>query len=187
MPTPVLYDSVTLRHFAVISRLDLLESCHGTCDEPRWTAAVKNEITASASFGNAECHSLLETSWLGEAVAPSSGDLKAITHLKIALGNAGYEEEDKAVESKNTGEAESIQIAHRLGYCFTTDDNEAYRVARGRLGPDRVFDTVHLLRLAVANGDLRIPDAIEVANRIRTADRFLRREYERLLTPDDFR
>ena len=186
MTSPVLYDSVTLRHFAVISRLDLLQACHGTRDKPRWTATVKKEIATSASLGNSECRSLLEMNWLGEAVASSPQDLKAITHLKISLGNAGFEEEDDAVTSKNLGEAESIQIALRLGYCFTTDDNDAHRVASGRLGSTRVFDTVDLLRLAVANGDLRIPDAIEVANRIRTADRYLRKEYERLLTPHDF-
>jgi predicted nucleic acid-binding protein len=183
---PVLYDAVTLRHFAAISRLELLQACHGNRDEPRWSAAVKLEVETSAALGHVECRSIIEMDWLGVAIEPTPADVRPIMFLRIALGNAGYETEDPQNENKHAGEAESIQLAKRLNLCFVTDDNDAYRVAIGRLGAGRVFDTVDLLRLAVANDDLRAADAVEVTNRIRAADRFLRREYERLLTPGDF-
>ncbi|MGA2806410.1 MAG: hypothetical protein ABSF89_18850 [Acidimicrobiales bacterium] len=183
---PVLYDAVTLRHFAAVSRLDLLYACHNDREEPRWTATVREEVSRAAHLGVSECLSILEMSWLGEPLTPAIEDLRAIARLRVALGNAGFEAEDEAAESKHLGEAESIQMALRFGYCFVTDDNDAYSLAKGRLGIGRVFDTVELLRLAVANGDLTVPDAIDVANRIRTAGRYLRHTYERLLTPADF-
>jgi predicted nucleic acid-binding protein len=186
MADPVLYDAVTLRHFAAISRLDLLECCHGMRAEPRWVAGVKLEIEAASLNGRRECRPILEYGWLGEAVEPTVEDLAAITRLQIALGNAGYEAEDGLEVLKHRGEAESIQIAQRLGFCFVTDDNDAHKIASLRLGDERVFDTIDLLRIAVANTDLTAPEAVEVSLRIRSEDRHFRRQYERLLISRDF-
>jgi predicted nucleic acid-binding protein len=183
---PVLYDAVTLRHFATVSRLDLLFACHSEREEPRWTATVKKEVSRAADLGRSECRSILEMSWLGEPVTPAVEDLRAIARLRVALGNAGFEAEDEASDFQHLGEAESIQVALRFDFCFVTDDNDAYSLAKGRLDSSRVFDTVDLLRLAVANGDLKVSGAIDVANRIRVSGRYLRHTYDRLLTPADF-
>ena len=40
---PVLYDAVTLRHFASVWRMDILEDCYGQRPEPRWTRTVQAE------------------------------------------------------------------------------------------------------------------------------------------------
>jgi len=186
MADPVLYDAVTLRHFSSISRLDLLELCHGYRSEPRWVAAVRNEISVADRSGFRECRSILDTTWLGEPLDPEEDDLGQIARLQIALGNAGFEEEDAAEKLKHRGEAESIQQALKYGYFFVTDDNDAHSVASFRLGGSRVLDTVDLLRLAVANSDLTPPEAVETAHRIQGLGRSLRRQYERLLTVRDF-
>jgi len=185
MPDPVLYDAVTLRHFAVVSRLDLIRSCHDSHDEPRWTEAVKSEIEASALRGHGECASILSFSWLGEALAPEAEDQKAIQLLRIRLSDAG-DSGDEMQAKRHLGEAESIHLAKRYGFYFYTDDNDAHRVAGSYLGGHRVHDSVDLLRFVVANGDIDVAGAAEVANRIRMTDRSLRREYERLLVAGDF-
>src|SRR5665213_432129 len=112
--------------------------------------------------------------------------LASIAGLQIALGNARFEDEDKTETLRHRGEAESIQQALKYGYSFVTDDNDAHRLANFRLGAGRVFDTVDLLRLAVANSDLTSTEAVATAHRIQGLDRSLRRQYERLLTVQDF-
>ena len=186
MANPILYDAVTLRHFASISRLDLLEACHGSHDEPRWVVGIKTEIETAHRAGYRECRSILDSRWFGEPIEPLTDDLIPIARLQVALGNSGYDEEDERDVSRHRGEAESIQLAQRLGYWFVTDDNDAHRIACFRLGAERVFDTVDLLRLAVANADLTAREAVEVSLRIRAQERYLRRPYERLLSPRDF-
>ena len=136
--------------------------------------------------GHRECRSILDSGWFGEPIQPLTEDLVPIARLQVALGNSGYEAEDEREASRHRGEAESIQLARRLHYWFVTDDNDAHRIACFRLGAERVFDTVDLLRLAVANGDLTPREAVEVSVRIRAQDRYLRRPYERLLTQRDF-
>ena len=41
--------------------------------------------------------------WLGEPLTPAIEDLRAIASLRVALGNAGFEAEDEAAESKPLG------------------------------------------------------------------------------------
>jgi predicted nucleic acid-binding protein len=186
VPDPVLYDAVTLRHFGSISRFDLLEACHGSREHPRWVTGVYNEIRVAQRAGYAECRAILDWRWLGDPLEPDVDDLTSISRLKIALGNAGFSEEHEEDDARHHGEAESIHLAKRYGYYFVTDDNDAYRVARLRLPETHVLDTVDLLRVVVANGDITAREAVEVSTLIRTQGRSLRRPYERLLTPDDF-
>ena len=58
---PVIHDAVTLRHFAAVARMDVLEACHGHRPEPRWTEAVRAEIKSAER--SCESH-LAPTSWL---------------------------------------------------------------------------------------------------------------------------
>lgn len=39
---PVIHDAVTLRHFAAVGRMDVLEACHGHRPEPRWTEGIED-------------------------------------------------------------------------------------------------------------------------------------------------
>jgi hypothetical protein len=128
----------------------------------------------------------LDSPWFGQPLDPEEEDFDAIARLQIALGNAGFEQMDEAEILRHRGEAESIQQAMKYGYSFVTDDNEAYSMASFRLGAGRVFDTVDLFRLSVANADLTPAQAVETAHRIQGLDRSLRRQYERLLTVQDF-
>ena len=186
MLSSVLYDAVILRHFAAISRLDILEGCHGSRPEPRWVTAVRDEIEAGRIAGQRECRSILEWSWFGDPMESSADDLLPISRIQVALGNAGYETENPDDELRHRGEAESIHFAQLNGYYFVTDDNDAYRIARLRLGPDRVLDTFDLLCLTVANGEMTTREAVETHTRIRAAGRHLRSPYEKLLTSADF-
>lgn len=186
MSNPVLYDAVTLRHFASVSRLDLLPSCHGFRQEPRWVTGVKGEITRARLAGYPECQSILDETWLGDPVEPLEKDLSSIARIQIALGNSGAFAEDEADISAHRGEAESIHLAQQNRYHFVTDDNDAHQIASLRLGPERVHDSIDLLRLAVANGDLTKSQAVDVHVRIRSQDRHFRRPYERILSPRDF-
>lgn len=45
---PVIHDAVTLRHFAAVERMDVLQACHGHRPEPRWTEGIRAEIESAA-------------------------------------------------------------------------------------------------------------------------------------------
>ena len=51
---------------------------------------------------------------------------------------------------------------------------------------DRVIDSIHILRTAVADGDLTAADAHRIANEIEAAGRSLRPEHRGTRGPDYF-
>jgi len=182
MPNPALHDAVTLQHFAVAGRLDVLDNCHGHLPMPRWTDTVHDEVEAGHHRGYAHCGPVLQCGWLGTPVQPSASDLRKITRIHIGL-NEGRPESDS-----HLGEAESIYFAEKTGGLFVTDDNGAYDFAQRRpgLGPARVRDTVYVLRDAVANGYITRGDAAACAATIRAAGRHLLRTHPATLTASDF-
>lgn len=185
MAGPVLYDAVTLRHFAAVRRLDLLRLCHEAHDEPRWAEAVKHEISDARLAGHGECAEILTFSWLGEPLEPQAEDQRAINFLRIALGDAGTTASGDGLH-RNLGEAESIHLAQKHAYQFVTDDNEAHLIATRRLGMGRVFDTVDVLRKLVAMGEVNAAEACAIAAAIRSSGRDLRRSHPDPLRPSDF-
>jgi hypothetical protein len=169
MTAPYLCDSVTLRHFGEIQRLDILEARYGHLDPPHWTQAVADEIREAADLGFPGCRAILAVSWLLAPVVPETSDLKGILQLHVGLN------EGRRPPTAHIGEAEGIYFAEKLGGRFVTDDTGAYDFAVRRLGGGRVHDTVDVLREAVASGDLDAGEALNIANAIRNCGRSLRR------------
>jgi hypothetical protein len=174
MTDPYLCDAVTLRHFGTIRRLDILELRHGHLDPPHWTQAVADEIRVAAG-NDPGCSVVLAASWLSTPVVPEPSHLRGILQLQIGLNDG------RRPPTAHAGEAEGIYFAQKLGGRFVTDDNGAYDFAVRRLGPGRVFDTIDVLRDAVASGEMNSGEALNVANAIRNSARSLRRVHPNTL------
>ena len=181
MPDPILHDAVTLNHFAACGMLPVCELLHASCPTPRWTEAVKAELTRGARRGIPHCSAVLSEAWLGTPVVPSAADQHAIYRLRVALNGSPFP------PLADAGEAESIFFADQLGGLLATDDNEAYDFATRRLGSGRVIDTVDILRTAVRGGHLIASDAVRAATAIRVAGRHLRRVHPVTLTDSYFK
>ena len=179
---PVLHDAVTLRHFAAAARMDVLRSCHGHRPEPRWTEGIRTEIESAANGGESHCSDILREGWLGTPAAPSVTELADVYRLQVGL-NAGREP-----PKGDRGEAEGIYFAEKHDGQFATDDNHAYEFARRRpsLGSGRVMDSIHILRTAVADGDLTATDAHRIANAMEDAGRSFRPTHRGTRMPDYF-
>lgn len=177
----MLFDAVTLRHFACVDRLDILEACYGTRPLPHWTEAVKREVEKHRLRGHRECGRVLEADWLGSAVEASTSDQISVLGILAALtptaALVGLPQDVRGeLTGRNSGEAESIYFATALDGTFVTDDNDAYRVARNRLGR-HVLDTVQVLCHAAAMDVVNYGEAAAMAERIRDAGRHLRACY----------
>lgn len=179
MPAHFLYDAVTLRHFAVAGRLDILETRHGHLAPPRWTEAVQTEIAAGAGW-DPSCRTVLTHPWLDEPVVPQTADQAPIMAIWIGLNDG------RRPPTAHAGEAESIYFADKLSGAFVTDDNAAYDFAQRRLGIGQVLDTVSVLDEAVAMGELSVAEAIGVTESIRAAGRFLRGVHPERFTAAEF-
>jgi predicted nucleic acid-binding protein len=174
MPTePALFDSVTLRHFAVAEVLDLCRDLHDHRDQPRWTEAVSSEIADGVRLGQDDCLSVQECAWLGVPRAPEITDLVRIRGLQVALSDS------TKITTENAGEAESIFFAEQFDGVFVTDDNFAYDFARRRRGNQRVLDSIGMLSDAVRRSLVSPDEASEIAARITDSGRHLRREHPR--------
>lgn len=180
MAGEVLYDAVTLLHFATVGRLDILETRHGHLNAPRWTMAVHDELEAGANQGLTPNQDILAAAWLGAPIAPTTAELSGVFALHVGLNDG------RRPPVSHAGEAESIYLAEQLGASFATDDNAAYDFGERRLGVGRVLDTVTVLRDAVAMDELGARDALAIAAAIRSAGRHLRRTHSQVLIVSDF-
>jgi hypothetical protein len=178
---PRLVDSVTLRHFGAIERMTLLEARLAGFPEPRWAGAVRSELLAG--IGRPECDAVLAASFLGQPHEIGPEGLADVFRLQIALrGGTG----SRTDSTRDLGEAESIYLADRFNGAFITDDAAAYDFARRKLGSNRVFDTVDLLREAVGSQELSPSEAQHAADAIRNSGRHLRRVHPPTMTAADF-
>jgi hypothetical protein len=178
---PRLFDGVTLRHFGIIDAMSLLAARVARRTEPRWTERVKSEVFAG--YGQPDCDAVLAADFLGSPYEVSNDDLVEIFTLQIALREFGDDSDDPA---RDLGEAETLFVADKLNGEFITDDAAAYDFARRRLGSNRVFDTVDLLREAVVYGDMTSYEAKQTADAIRNSGRYLRRGHPATLTATYF-
>jgi hypothetical protein len=179
---PRIVDAVTLRHFGVIERMSVLEHRVDGYPRPRWTETVRSEVLAG--IDQPECLAVLAAGFLGQPYEVPPEDLPAIMRLRIALRAATGDQDDDP--TRDLGEAESIHIVEKLNGAFVTDDAIAYDFARRRIGSNRVFDTVDLLREAVAYKELSSSEAQHIADAIRNSGRFLRSAHPRTLTAEYF-
>ena len=167
---PVVHDAVTLRHFAVVGRLDVLQTCHGHRPEPRWTEGIHTEIKSAQHEVDSHCADILRATWLGPPAEVTAAELADVYRLQVGLNDG------RQPPTGHRGEAEAIYFAEKLNGQVATDDNGAYEFARRRssLGPGKVIDSIHILRTVVANGDLTASEADRIANAMEDAGRSFR-------------
>ena len=179
---PVLHDAVTLRHFSAANRLDVLEDIHGALPEPRVASAVLDEISAAANQGEAHCTQILTESWLGDPPELTRDERRLVSSLRIALSDG------RRPPQGHRGEAQSIVLAEKHDGKLATDDNAAYQFATRRpaLGPSRVIDTVEILRSAVEQDIITAQDAVDIADDMAAADRWLRPVHDGQIRVDYF-
>lgn len=172
---PVLHDTVTLRHFASVLRLDILQSLHGHRDLPRWTQTVQSETQAGVNAGEDYCQDILDASWLDMPYAPEEGELARVFTLQAAMNGGKH----PAKANQNLGEAESIFVAEKYHGQFATDDAGAYDFAYRHLplGPVQVIDTIDILRFAVASGEMTTAEAKQTSDDMEAAGRIFRPEH----------
>ena len=175
LSSPVLHDTVTLRHFASVFRLDILQSLHGHRALPRWTRTVQLETQAGVNAGEDYCQDILDASWLDMPYAPEEGELARVFTLQAAM-NRGLH---PANTNRNLGEAESIFFAEKYHGQFATDDAGAYDFAYRHLprGPARVIDTIDILRLAVVSGKMTASEAKQTSDDMEAVGRIFRPEH----------
>lgn len=177
MPDPRLIDAVTLRHFGTVQRMDIIATRLEGYPLPHWTHAVQDELLREiADYG---CGTVLASGVLGNPYqVPDSAQLELI-RTQIALGGT-------AGSLEQLGEAETFLAADRLNGTLITDDFDAFDFAEKNLGPNRVLDTVDLLREAVLAGELEPSEAQQVADAIRNSGRYLRAGHPPTLTAEYF-
>lgn len=182
---PVLYDAVTLRHFASVSRMDILEDCYGNRPEPRWTRTVQEEIKSAANQQVQHCISILQETWLGEPATPTRAENRAIIRLQSSIRLQSGLTESEDPPHAHLGEAQSIFFAEKHQGQFATDDNAAYEFAiqRPLLGAENVIDSIDILREAVAMSKTTDVEADQIANDIEATGRHLRRVHPRQRGP----
>lgn len=172
-------DAVTLEHFAYVGRLSVLIDFLTTFDPPYWTRAVHSEVLAGFE-GNPGCSDILASSALAGPVDISPEHIVDVFRMQIALGGGGVSGLD------HLGEAECIVLAD-LAHCgVITDDNAAYDLVERRLGPERVHDTIDVLRASVRAGRIDASEAKQLADGIRNVGRHLRRVHPMTLLSDYF-
>ena len=179
---PVIHDAVTLRHFAVVERMDVLRACHGHRREPRWTEAIRAEIESAERAGESHCADILQATRLGAPAEPDVAELGDVYRLQVGLNDG------RRPPTGDRGEAEAIYFAEKHNGQFATDDNNAYEFARRRpsLGAGRVIDSIHILQTAVADGALKAADARNIADDIESAGRSFRPVHRGTRGPDYF-
>lgn len=167
MPPTVLFDNVTLSHFACVGRLDLLERRYGY--RAGWTEAVHDEAYRAVNGARvAYMQDVLDASWLRDPIEPPRNrkERTELTRLHIGL-NDGVRP-----PIEHLGEAESIYWSKREGFVFATDDAGASSFARAR--GVATLDTVQMLRDCRENAEVGCPEAWGVLQQMLSAGRSVR-------------
>lgn len=172
-------DAVTLEHFASLGRLSLLIQFLTSFAPPYWTRAVHNEVLAGFERNEA-CSEILASSALASPVDIAPEHMGDVFQTQIALGGGG----DSGLD--HLGEAECIVLAD-LEHCgVITDDNAAYDLVERRFGPQRIHDTIDVLRDLVRAGRIDPSEAKLLADSIRNTGRHLRRTHPMTLLAEYF-
>jgi hypothetical protein len=162
-------DNTVLCNFAAVDRLDLLKSVLG--GRGRWTEAVAYEASRSA----AKLPPLLRLSaegWLDEQIEVTDPkDIRKIAQIRRAVFGGTDDE-----PLKHLGEAQTCYViknwASFAGSWWISDDREALRYARFQNITTR--ETIDIMSIAVADGDLSAGDALGLMNQMADSDRALR-------------
>ena len=162
-------DNTVLCNFAAVNRLDLLRSVLG--GRGRWTEAVAYEASRSA----AKLPPLLalpSEGWLDEPIEISAAaDIRKINQIRRAVFGGTDDE-----PLRHLGEAQTCYVIKNLpsfaGSWWISDDREALRYARFQHITTR--ETIDLMCIAVAGGDIGAADAFGLMNQMADSDRYLR-------------
>lgn len=152
----VVFDTATLRNFAAIGRLDILEVRYGS--RATWGESVYAEVEVAEGY-EPGLLGLRGQAWIGPPLELfSAACLRDVDRIQRALSGPGE------VPTKNLGEAESIHlIAHELdgNGVLAVDDNAARDLAEHR--NIKTLRTHEILQECFAMDDLRCPEPFEIA------------------------
>jgi len=170
----IVFDASPLASFAVVGRLDLLESRYA--DGALWTVEVRDEIERGVP-SNGELRDVLTAAWLGQPIRLDSLDvLLRIERLRFRLGGNG-----RSVR-RHRGEAATIVAAQVHDAACAIDDLDARRLAQALDVP--VVGTLGILQACCRDGGISWDDGWEVYQAMRAVGRHLpelsRAQFERV-------
>ena len=162
-------DNTVLCNFAAVHRLDLIKSV--LRGRGRWTEAVAYEASRSASKLDA-LRGLAADGWLAQPIEITrESDIRKINQIRrVVFGGTDQN------PLKHLGEAQTCYViknwADFAGSWWISDDGEALRYAKFQGITTR--ETIDLMAIAVADGDITAGDAFHLMQRMAAADRHLR-------------
>ena len=162
-------DNTVLCNLAVVNRLDLIESVLN--GRGRWTEAVAYEASRSASKLHA-LRGLPSENWLDEPIEiTKKSDIRNINQIRRAVFGGT---DDHPL--KHLGEAQTCYVIKNwdefAGSWWISDDGEALRYAKFQNIITR--ETIDIMSIAVANGDINAGDAFDLMQQMADCDRSLR-------------
>ena len=162
-------DNTVLCNFAAVDRLDLIKSFFR--GRGRWTEAVAYEASRSADWLPA-LRGLAPAGWLDEPIEiTKESDIRRVNQIRRAV--FGGTDDDQL---KHLGEAQTCYViknwAEFAGSWWISDDGEAVRYAKRQGITTR--ETIDLMSIAVADGDISARDAFDLMQQMADCDRYLR-------------
>lgn len=142
-------DNTVLCNFAVVERLDLLETILNGCG--RWTSAVAGEAEASAQYIPV-LRAIAGAGWMGDPIeVTEDADILQVDRIRrVVFGGTD------AKPLQHLGEAETCHVMRTwpefAGSWWVSDDREALRYAKRQGIP--AYDTFDLMAMAVNDGDI---------------------------------
>jgi hypothetical protein len=162
-------DNTVLCNFGAVKRLDLIESIFR--GRGRWTEAVAGEASASAQWLPA-LRDLASAGWLDEPIEISRPrDVQNVDRIRrVVFGGT----DDQPL--KHLGEAQTCYVIRNwdefAGAWWISDDRDALDYARGQGITTR--ETIDLMNMAVADGEMSAVDAFALMQQMADSDRHLR-------------
>jgi hypothetical protein len=163
----IYFDTCTLSNFAVVDRLDLLDTRYGY--RARWTETIQYEVRRGLGT-SPYLQRVLDANWLGEPVEVGGTPAALIEINNIRRGLGSLEQD----QLKHLGEAEIIYHLQHIdvGGIFVTDDQAALDFARRR--GVHAFDTRKIMEECYACGEVGCPEAFELLKQMAESDRGVR-------------
>lgn len=162
-------DNTVLCNFAAVNRLDLIKSMFR--GRGRWTEAVASEATTSSDWLPA-LRDLASAGWLDEPIEiAAASDIQAIERIRrVVFGGTDSH------PLRHLGEAQTCYVIKHwsefAGSWWISDDREAVDYARGQNLTTR--ETVDLMSMAVADGEISAAEAFALMQRMADCGRHLR-------------
>jgi hypothetical protein len=162
-------DNTVLCNFAAVDRLDLLQTVLN--GRGRWTAAVSYEASRSARYLPALA-GVPSEGWLDDPIEITrESDVQLVNRVRRTVFGGT---DDKPLQ--HLGEAETCFVikewAEFAGSWWISDDREALRYARFQ--GITTYETIDLMFMAVADGDITDHQAFDVVIRMSDNGRSLR-------------